>query len=97
MTDCEFRKDPHKVERLKAILADPVLQEAFAVIRDELYPEANGAFRSEAQIAAEYHHAAGFKRTLNLLNRLTLSQEQIKKITPKALAKTLDDLPKTEK
>jgi len=94
----QFVKDPGRREKLAAALADPVLQEAFALVEELMEPKTGTQADAAPAMAASYfHQVAGanyFRRKLRDLTR-----EPTVPKTPKlrTLAKTVDDLPKEHK
>ncbi len=91
----KFAKDTSRRERLAKALADPTLQEAFALVEELMEPKTGTQADAAPAMAASYfHQVAGanyFRRKLRDLTR-----EPVEKKTPKGrtLAKTVDDLPR---
>lgn len=92
----KFAKDSGKRIALASALADPYLQEAFAIVEELMEPKTGTQADATPAMAASYfHQVAGanyFRRKLRDLTR-----EPAEKRTPRGrpdLAKTPDDLPK---
>lgn len=91
----QFAKDGEKRKRLEAILNDPVLIEATAIVKELMEPKTGGQADAAPAIAASYFHQfAGAKHFRAKLRALTREPKELKPLQPKKLAKTLDDLPK---
>lgn len=91
----QFNKDAGRRRALAEALANPTLQEAFAIVEEMMEPKTGTQADAAPAMAASYfHQVAGanyFRRKLRDLTR-----EPSEKKTPKlrTLAKTVDDLPK---
>jgi hypothetical protein len=97
-TDHErFVSDAHKRAHLKALLADPVLQEAMNIADDLMRPRTNTpADANQPLTVAKFHQSAGANEFVRQLNGMTRERKEVIKPTPRRFAKTEDDLPKTD-
>lgn len=95
MTPDEFTKDPARREALAKALANPALVEAIEIVKEMMEPKTGTQADAAPAMAASYFHqvagASHFRRKLRDLTR-----EPSEKKTPKgrALARSVEDLPK---
>lgn len=94
-TDYErFTSDATKRAQLKALLADPVLQEAMEIADDLMRPKCNTPADGNQPIAiAKFHQSAGVNQFLTKLRDMTRVQKELVKPAIKKFAKTAADLP----
>ncbi len=97
-TDYErFVSDAVKRARLKAILADPILEEAMRIADDLMRPRTNTpADANQPLTVAKFHQSAGANEFVQRLNAMTREQKVVVRPIPRRFAKTEDDLPKTD-
>lgn len=97
-TDYErFVSDAHKRAHLKALLADPVLQEAIDIADDLMRPRCNTpADANQPLTVAKFHQSAGANEFVQKLNSLTKEKKEVVRPLPRRLAKSEDDLPKND-
>lgn len=82
MTLTKWKVNPHNQQRLAELLADPVLQSAFDVIRqahEPTVPDRDGGLITaevNSELARRYAHRAGVYGALRFLEKLA-SPEQI--------------------
>lgn len=90
-----FTLDEGKRNRLKQLLSDPLLVEAFALAEGMMKPSVGTAADANQPLAiAKYHQSAGADEFQNKLRRLTREYVRPVKPTGKQLATSADDLPK---
>ncbi len=90
-----FTENADKRTRLKALLADPLLVEAFGIAEDLMRPKVGGKEDGNHPLAlAKYYQSAGADEFQNKLRRLTREHVKTKPLKGIQLAKTEDDLPK---
>jgi hypothetical protein len=91
----QFAKDPGRREALATALADPILQQAFAIVEEIMEPKIGGQADAAPAMAASYfHQVAGANYFRKRLHDLTREPQERKVPQIKKLAKTIDDLPK---
>jgi len=95
MTQDEFTKDPARREALAKALADPALQEAFAIVAETMEPKTGTqADAAPAMAASYYHQVAGANHFRKKLRDLTREPTVPKTPKLRGLARTEADLPK---
>ena len=93
----KFVGDAHKRAHLKAILSDPILEEAMGIADDLMRPRCNTLADSNQPLTvAKFHQSAGANQFVEMLTRMTKEQAVVQRPIPRRLAKTEDDLPKTD-
>lgn len=97
-TDHEkFVSDAVKRARLKALLADPILEEAMRIADDLMRPRTNTpADANQPLTVAKFHQSAGANEFVRQLSAMTRERKEVVKPTPRRFAKTEDDLPKID-
>lgn len=91
----KFTADAAKRARLKALLADPVLEEAMDIADDLMRPRTGTtADANQPLTVAKFHQSAGANEFVRLLNSFTKEMREPTKLEIRRLAKTADDLPK---
>lgn len=93
MTPEEFQKDGGLRAKLAEILAEPVLQQAIAVVREATEPTAGNNDRDPVKKAALYDQRAGANALLANLKTLCKAPSERKPLQGRSLAKSPDDLP----
>lgn len=90
----QFTSDAVKRARLKAILADPILQEAIDIADDLMRPRTGTtADANQPLTVAKFHQSAGANEFVRLLNSFTKEMRTPTKLDARRLAKAIDDLP----
>ncbi len=90
-----FTNDATKRARLKALLADPVLQEAIDIADDLMRPRTGTtADANQPLTVAKFHQSAGANEFVRLLNTFTKEMREPTKLEIRRLAKSEDDIPK---
>lgn len=90
-----FVADAHKRAHLKALLGDPVLQEAMDIAEDLLRPKSGTPADANQPLSiAKFHQSAGANEFVRRLKELTKEQRLVVKPSVRKLAKSEDDLPK---
>lgn len=93
----KFVSDAVKRARLKAILADPILEEAMDIADDLMRPRCGTpADANQPLTVAKFHQSAGANEFVRHLTKLTKEFVKPTAPTPRRLAKSEDDLPKTD-
>lgn len=92
--ETQFTNDATKRARLLALLSDPVMQEAMDIADDSMRPKAGEASDTNQPLSiALFHQSAGASKFQSKLHNLTKEKTLRAKVEPRALAKSLDDLP----
>jgi hypothetical protein len=92
--EIKFTNDAVKRARLLTLLDDPVMREAMDIVDDSMRPKAGGASDTNQPLSiALFHQSAGASTFQAKLQSLTKERIERKKVEPKALAKSIDDLP----
>lgn len=87
MTSEEFRSDEELRKKLKVALADPTLQLALRVLKDDLLPLSGAATEGNPTVSASrYQQLAGAGMALAGLDILTTPVQARAKILPKRLS-----------
>lgn len=91
----KFTQDEGKRNRLKQLLADPLLVEAFGLAESMMKPSVGTAADANQPLAiAKYHQCAGADEFQNKLRRLTREYVRPPKPVGKKLIASEDELPK---
>ena len=91
----QFTSDATKRARLKALLADPILQEAIDIADDMMRPRTGTtADANQPLTVAKFHQSAGANEFVRLLHSFTKEMRAPTKLEARRLAKSEDDLPK---
>jgi hypothetical protein len=93
-SEIKFINDAVKRARLLALLNDPVMQEAMGIVDDSMRPKAGGTADTNQPLSiALFHQSAGASSYQSKLQALTKEKTRREKVEPRALAKSIDDLP----
>lgn len=89
-----FTSDATKRATLLALLSDPILQEAMDIADDMLRPKSGTAADANQPLSiAKFHQSAGANEFVKILRGMTKTPVEPVKLTPRRLAKSVDDLP----
>lgn len=89
-----FKSDPLKRQAVAEMLADPVILEAFEIVKDIMEPKTGTqAEAAPAMAAAFYHQVAGAGKFRQKLRELSREPVERKTLRGKTQAKTIDDIP----
>lgn len=90
----QFTSDAVKRARLKALLEDPILQEAIDIADDLMRPRTGTtADANQPLTVAKFHQSAGANEFVRLLTSFTKEMRIPAKLESRKLAKVIDDLP----
>lgn len=97
-TDYEkFVGDATKRAALKALLANPILEEAMTLADELMRPHCGTpADANQALTVAKFHQSAGAHEFMKKLDIMTREPKQVVRPAPRRLAQSEDDLPKTD-
>lgn len=91
-----FTTDATKRATLYALLRDPVLAEAIDIAQDLMRPKAGTTADANHVLAvSKFQQSAGADEFMRLLRGMTRESKPLPKLTPRKLATSVDDLPKT--
>jgi len=95
MTPEEFSKDPARREALTKALANPALIEAIEIVKEQMEPKTGTQADAAPAMAASYfHQVAGANNFRKKLRDLTREPSEKKLPKGRALARSVDDIPK---